>query len=131
MRKPITRLLSTLVLVLFGWSVILPAPSHAALVGAGEILSENPAQARDQLSGALKRQDVRDALIAQGVDPQVVDRRIAALTDAELTALAQRMDEMPAGADALGAVVLVFIILLITDILGYTDLFPFVKKAPR
>jgi hypothetical protein len=42
------------------------------------------------------------------------------------------MDQLPAGGDGIGtivgAAVLVFLILLITDILGFTHVFPFVKS---
>jgi hypothetical protein len=43
------------------------------------------------------------------------------------------MGEMPAGGGAfgiiIGAALFVFIVLLITDMAGATDVFPFVKKA--
>jgi hypothetical protein len=42
------------------------------------------------------------------------------------------MDQLPAGGDAVGVLIgaslFVFIVLLITDILGFTDVFPFVKS---
>jgi hypothetical protein len=50
------------------------------------------------------------------------------MTDEEVRALNQKMDEMPAGSGVVGAVVLVFLVLLITDIVGWTDVFPFVNK---
>jgi hypothetical protein len=50
------------------------------------------------------------------------------MTDEEVRALNQKMDEMPAGSGVVGAVVLIFLVLLITDIAGLTDVFPFVKK---
>jgi hypothetical protein len=41
------------------------------------------------------------------------------------------MDKLPAGGDGLGilvgAALIVFLVLLFTDIAGYTDVFPFVK----
>ena len=54
------------------------------------------------------------------------------MSDTEIVSLADRIDSLPAGGDTLSTIVIasivVFVILLITDILGYTDLFPFVKK---
>ena len=45
------------------------------------------------------------------------------------------IDPLPAGGDALGVILgvalIVFLVLLITDIMGYTDIFPFVKKTHR
>ncbi|MEK7733835.1 MAG: PA2779 family protein, partial [Pseudomonadota bacterium] len=60
-----------------------------------------------------------------------VQARVDAMTDQEVHALATKLDQMPAGGDALGVLVLVFIILLITDAMGITDIFPFVKKPAR
>ena len=58
-------------------------------------------------------------------------RHIAALTDEEARELAARIDALPAGGDGVGSVVgalvLVFIILLITDLLGWTKVFPFTR----
>jgi hypothetical protein len=51
---------------------------------------------------------------------------VAGLTDAEVARISQQIDTLPAGGDALGVVVLIFVILIITDALGVTDIFPFV-----
>ena len=88
--------------------------------------------ARTQVGTFLARQDVVDVLVSQGIDPAEATARIAGLSDAEVVRLADRIEQLPAGGDALGAIliasIVVFVILLITDIMGYTDLFPFVKK---
>jgi len=64
-----------------------------------------------------------------------VSARVAALSDDEAARLASRIDQLPAGGDGVGAVVgallLVFIILLFTDILGFTHVFPFTKPIKR
>ena len=87
---------------------------------------------RDYCSGVLTymaRDDVRQELVNQGVDPDEAITRVAALSDAEISQIAQRIDQLPAGEGAVGAVVgallLVFIILLITDVAGVTDVFDF------
>jgi len=53
----------------------------------------------------------------------------SALTDDEARLLAQRIDQMPAGGGIVGAIVLIFLVLLVTDVLGLTDVFPFTKKG--
>jgi hypothetical protein len=59
-----------------------------------------------------------------------VQARVNALTDDEAQRLAKQMDEMPAGGDGIiGALVLIFVILLITDLLGLTEVFSFTKKG--
>jgi len=52
---------------------------------------------------------------------------VAALTDSELRTLAGQMAEMPAGADALAVIGIVFLVLLILEAVGVIDVF---KKFP-
>jgi uncharacterized small protein (DUF1192 family) len=74
---------------------------------------------------------VREQLASFGVSPSEVDARVAALSDEEIARIAGKIDEMPAGQGAvevvLIAALIIFLMLLITDILGLTDVFPFVK----
>ena len=70
-------------------------------------------------------------LIEQGIAPAEAQARVAALTDDEVRQAAGHLNELPAGGDGLGTIVtalgIVFIILLITDILGFTRVFPFTR----
>ena len=86
------------------------------------------ADQRAQVLAALERADVSAALAERGVSLVQARERVAALTDAEVSVLAAEIDQAPAGASELiGTLVLVFVVLLFTDILGYTHIFPFVK----
>ena len=60
---------------------------------------------------------------ALGVDPAAVDARVARLTDSELQSLADRMQQMPAGGDALAIIGIVFLVLLILELVGVIDIF--------
>ena len=80
-----------------------------------------------RLTAALARDDVRAEMLRQGVDPALAQERIAALTDDEATRLADQIDSAPAGG-IIGAILLVFFVLLITDILGLTKVFPFTRS---
>ena len=62
-----------------------------------------------------------------GVNPDEARQRVAALSDQELASLSDKVDHLPAGGDFFGTVGLIFIILLITDILGFTKIFPFTR----
>ena len=79
----------------------------------------------------LEREEIAQTLRDLGVDPAEAARRVAGLTDAEAQAALDRFDALPAGGDAVGAIVgallLVFVILLITDLLGLTHFFPFTR----
>jgi hypothetical protein len=70
---------------------------------------------------------VRQALVTQGVDPDAARERANALTDVEVADLAGRVATAPAGGDVLGVVLTVFLILLVTDLLGWTKVFPFTR----
>lgn len=130
--RRLSRPLSHLVVFgLLALSVHMPA-AHAAIVTTDAIVSAQQAdQDRARVKGLLDREDVKQRLLAAGVNPTDVVARVDALSDTEVHALAGKMDELPAGGDALGVLVFLFVVLLITDILGLTDIFPFVKKPVR
>ena len=89
-------------------------------------------EARTRIKQLLVREDVRQGLIKQGIDPLEAGARIDSLSDAEALAVADKLDQLPAGSGAFEVLLIVglivFITLLVTDIMGYTDVFPFVKK---
>jgi hypothetical protein len=76
---------------------------------------------------ALERDDVAQALAERGVDLGQAKARVLALTDAEALDLANRIDSAPAGGDIIGTIVFLFVLLLVTDILGFTKVFPFTR----
>jgi hypothetical protein len=79
------------------------------------------------VNAALAREEVRAQFEALGVEPAQVESRVAALTDAELRTLAGQMADLPAGADALAVIGIVFLVLLILEAVGVIDIF---KKFP-
>ena len=104
--------------------------AQAGLVTTDNIAQEKELSAqRDEVRAYLSRNDVRQEMVELGVDPDEATTRVAALSDAEISQISQRIDELPAGEGAVsvivGALLLVFIILLITDIAGVTDAFDF------
>lgn len=126
--KPVSHLVVAGLLAL---SLHLPA-AHASLVGTEAVINATQVQQdRARLHNMLNREDVKSQLIARGVDPSQVQARVDSLTDQEVQSLAAKMDQLPAGGDFLGVVVFLFLVLLITDILGFTNIFPFVKHPKR
>jgi hypothetical protein len=107
----------------------LPLTAHAALVGTEEALTSTVAAAeRDKVDAFMQREDVRAALQARGVSPEAAAERIRALSQDEVSQLAQHIDQAPsAGADVLGFFLVLFVVLLITDVLGLTKVFPFTR----
>jgi hypothetical protein len=105
------------------------------MIPTAAVAAEAPGS-RVRVSDWLNRAEVRAALAAYGVSQEEVQGRVAALSDDEAAALAGRLDSLPAGGDAglgavVGAAVLVFLVLLLTDILGFTHVFPFTKPIKR
>jgi hypothetical protein len=126
--QPVAHLV---VLGMLALSLHLPA-ANAALVGTEAVVSAAQAQQdRERVLNTLNRDDVKAQLVARGVDPAQVQARLESLTDEEVQTLAANMDQLPAGGDGLGLLVFLFVVLLITDILGFTNIFPFVKHPKR
>jgi len=126
--KPVSILLAIFLLMVSG-----PFQSAlAVMIGTETVRDMSGGQeARAQIKQLLMREDVRQALVNQGIDPGEAGARIDSLSDLEAIAVADKLDQLPAGSGALEVFLIVslvaFIVLLITDILGYTDIFPFVK----
>jgi len=101
-----------------------PLMARAELVGTLQAV-ESGTRAQDYatVSAALARDQVRDQMTALGVDPAVVEARVARLTDPELRSLADRMEQMPAGGDALAVIGIVFVVLIILELVGVIDIF--------
>lgn len=115
-------------------SISIPYQSAlAALVGTETILENNRiAETRSYLKNALEREDVKQALQAQGINPLEARARVDSLSDKEIAQVADHMDQLPAGGDAILIFLvliplIVFVTFVITDSLGYTDIFPFVE----
>ena len=122
-------------LVAFGilaLSLHLPA-AHAGMIGTEAVVNATQIQQdRERLRDIFNRDDVKAQLLARGVDPAQVQARVDSLTDQEVQSLSGKIDQLPAGGDSLlGVLVFIFIVLLITDILGFTNIFPFVKHPKR
>jgi hypothetical protein len=85
---------------------------------------------RSQLLGVLEGRS-QNQLQAHGVSIEQAKARVIALSNAEAAQLAAQIDSLPAGGSAagalIGAVLIVFLVLLLTDILGFTKVFPFTK----
>lgn len=107
---------------------MLTLPAHAALIGTDAVAAAQSRMAAEQkVQAALSREDVARQITAMGVDPAEASQRVAALSDQELASLSDRIDRMPAGGDFFGTIGAIFVILLITDILGFTKVFPFTR----
>ncbi len=106
--------------------------AQAKMVGTSAVIAgQQETSQRAQAASFLAREDVKQIMTQYGVDPVEAQKRIDSLSSEELSKVASAMDQLPAGGSAVGAVVgaalIVFVILLITDILGFTHVFSFVN----
>lgn len=110
---------------------LLPvSPLMAGMLDTAGLLHAATADAgRAALVQRLDSTEVRDALTRMGVDPADAAARVARLTEAEVADLNARLDRLPAGAGALEVVLIVFLVFVITDAIGLTNIFAFVKPA--
>jgi len=125
--------IAMLVIITLSTFSIISAPAHAAMVNTAEILKRNQHNlACERINMFLDRSEVQKHLVAWGVNPDEAKARIDCLSDQEIERISAQIDQLPAGSGALGTVVgaalIIFIVLLITDILGFTDVFTFVKS---
>jgi hypothetical protein len=125
MTRPLAWFLSAMLAIM----PILPA--QAAMVGTGEILS--PAQnvpVDDRLQRILDRDETRQQLQEWGVSADWVETRLGSLTDAELARVHKEIDSLEAGgSNILGILLVIFIVFVITDVIGATDIFPFIHPV--
>lgn len=109
---------------------------HADLVKTEDVLDKDPAKDdRAKLKAFLERQDVRDQLEAFGVDPDEASMRIANLSDDEVKRISGQLGTLPVGEGAAEAVIIaavaLFLLLVVLDLLGVTNVFPFIKSQNR
>lgn len=107
-------------------------PLQAAMIGTDALVQQQQSTMdRERLLQLLERDDVQQQLVALGVETADATARVAQLTDNEVQQLNARLGELPAGGDVLSLAVLVFLVFVITDVIGATDIFPFIHPVKR
>jgi hypothetical protein len=104
--------------------LVTSLPVGAGIVGTQAMVAqETRAVALDTIENVLAGEAVAAQLAAWGVAPEAVSARLAALSDLELQQLAATMGSDPAGGDVLVVVGIVFVVLLILELVGVTNIF--------
>lgn len=124
MKQTINKLIVVLLLVAISTLNSFTPVVQAAAISTETILSQQTQSTQSELQSILARKDVRNKLINLGVNPEYVDHRIAALTDHELAQIQQKIGELPAGgSSALAVLGAVFLVLLVLELVGVTNVF--------
>ncbi len=126
--KSLNRIL-TLVLSL----ILIAAPvgqANAAIIDNSQVIDQvQQTIEKDDLLQAINRVDVQQQLLSMGVTAADLENRINQMTAEEVAQLNQQIGELPAGGDVVGIIVLIFIVFIITDVIGATDIFPFIHPV--
>lgn len=106
--------------------------AQAQMVDTNTVIAAQQDEAnRSRVAAFMGREEVQQAMTQYGVDPAEAQKRVDSLSNAEVADIANSMDQLPAGAGGIGtivgAAVLIFLVLLLTDILGFTNVYPFVN----
>lgn len=113
----------------------MPMPrAQAALVTSEDLATQRSVAAdRARINDLMAREDVQRELKTYGITAEEAQARVDSMTDEEIMQVAGRLDQLPAGQSALGviigAAVIIFIVLLITDIAGLTKVFPWTRSV--
>jgi len=104
--------------------------TQAAMISNDMIINHaQHSSAKAELIQTINRSDVKQQLLNMGVKPADIESRINLMTHEEIAQLNQQIDQLPAGGDILGVLLIIFIVFVITDIIGATDIFPFIKPV--
>ena len=106
-------------------------PAQAAIIGNDQVVNRDLShQTRDGLQQLFEQETAQQQLQEWGVNPEQIKSRIDRLTDAELARINQQVNDLQAGGGVLGVLLVIFLVFVITDIFGATDIFPFINP-PR
>lgn len=122
------RRIALLLVLTMVFAAVFPTLVSASMVETGEMVSGQQTELdRQALLDKLNDEDMKQAMEQMGVSEAEMENRINSLTAEELAEFEQQLAAAPAGEGVLGAVVLIFILFIVTDMLCATDLFPFVR----
>jgi hypothetical protein len=109
----------------------LSQTANAAIITTEQVVSvAAAAQNRATVVAAFERAELQAELQKMGINTDDARARVAAMTDTEAASVAKQIDALPAGGDGIiGTLVFIFVLLLVTDILGLTKVFPFTRSV--
>ncbi len=123
MQQSLTRLIIVPLLVTFCIVSALTPGAQATVIDTRTILATQAESPQAAVQSFLARGEVQEQLVALGVDPADASGRVAALTDQELSLLQNHINDLPAGSSALAVLGAVFLVLLVLELVGVTNIF--------
>ena len=103
--------------------------ASAAMIGTEKLLqAEDLQEKRDHLHQLIAREEVKSALIAQGIDPLEAQLRLQSLTDEEIRLIADKLDDLSAGGGVVTFSLIIVAVIIATVLIFYftsiSDVFP-------
>lgn len=124
LKNTMTRLIALLTAISLFSSTLGGVVAHASMVGTATAINmEQRAQYASDIRTWLTQDEVRNQLIAMGVDPDDASERVAGMTGEELRTLHERIENLPAGAGLVAVIGVVFVVLVILELVGVTHVF--------
>jgi len=114
------RILQCLLFTVAALSTSLPV--QAGMVGTAQ-MQANPSDI-DFADVTQQRVWITEQLVKGGVSETDAEKRVASMTDVQVTEIYQRIDELPAGASTIEVIIIIGLVLVITELMGYTDIIP-------
>ena len=104
--------------------------AQAAMISNSQLIDQaQQSNEKTTLLQTIRRADVQSQLLSMGVNTADIEKRVDQMTQAEVAQLNQQINQLPAGGEVLGIVVLIFVVFVITDVIGATDIFPFIHPV--
>ena len=104
--------------------------AQAAIIANAQLIDQvQQVNDKDALLQTINRVDVQAQLLSMGVTAADLESRINQMTQQEVAQLNQQINDLPAGGDVLAIIFIIFIIFIITDVIGATDIFPFIHPV--
>ena len=124
MQRPLAWFLSAMLL-------FMPMMSaQAAMIGTDQISNHaDSSLTQERLQQFLDKEAAQQQLLALGVSPDWIEDRVNNLTDRELARINQGIDKLNAGGSVGGALLIIFIVFVITDVIGATNIFTFIHPV--
>ena len=126
------KLFSRTLALLLSFSLFFAAigQAQASIVSNSQLINQvQQSNDKNDLRQIIRRADVQAQLLNMGVSTADLDSRINQMTQEEVAQLSQQINQLPAGGGVLGTVVLIFLVFVITDVIGATDIFPFIHPV--
>lgn len=121
----INRLLQASILVMLVCGGL--GQAIAGVIGSDQVIASQQQQFnQQQILSFIDSSEVQAKLQQLGVSPADAKQRIANMTNEELTAFNNQLNEMPAGG-VVGTIITVLVVVAVLDLMGITDVYPFIR----